>query len=81
MPDVLITPNLGTLYVPLEDEGKGGADFSLVTIERRCFKPACRLHGAMNKVSESPPGIWRCITTAGPKVNGCRAACREAEGT
>lgn len=64
-------------YVPMEDDGKGGADYTLVTLDERFGKPACVLHGAMNKVSPSPPGLWRCITTAGPKINGCRAACME----
>lgn len=63
-------------YVPMGDGGKGGADFSLVRV--RDGKPECVRHGAMNKVSPSPPGYWRCITTSGPKSNGCRAACEEA---
>jgi hypothetical protein len=60
----------------MEDDGKGGADFTIVRLDR-WGKPSCALHGAMNKVSPSPPGLWRCITTAGPKNNGCRAACME----
>lgn len=63
-------------YAPMDDDDKGGADFTLVELDR-WNKPSCVLHGAMNKVSPSPPGLWRCVTTAGPKTNGCRAACME----
>lgn len=66
-----------TIYVPLADQEKGGGDFSLVTLDA-FGKPSCRLHGAMNKVSPAPANYWRCITTSGAKVNGCRAACQEA---
>lgn len=67
-------------YVPMDDsDDKGGSDFSLVTLDKKWGKPSCVHHGAMNKVSPSPPGLWRCITTAGPKVNGCRAGCREEQ--
>lgn len=62
-------------YVPMP-ESDGGADFSLVRLDG-FDKPACRLHGAMNKVSDTPPGFWRCIATAGAKTNGCRAGCME----
>lgn len=63
-------------YVPMDDDAPGGADFTLVEFDR-WGKPSCVNHGAMNKVSPSPPGLWRCITTAGAKINGCRAACME----
>ena len=50
----------------------GGAAWELV--ELRDGKPACKRHGAMNKVSPSPPeggGFWRCLQER------CRAGCRE----
>jgi hypothetical protein len=78
-------------YIPIDDNEKGGADFSLVVIGDM-GKPACKDHGAMNKISEYPPGYWRCITLSGlgqdykgkkttpdgNRPNPCRAACREA---
>lgn len=63
-------------YIPLDDLEKGGADFSLVELDR-WGKPSCVNHGAMNKVSPAPRAIWRCITTSGAKINPCRAACME----
>lgn len=69
----------------MDDEGKGGADFSLVRVGA-LGKPACVHHGSMNKVTPSPPGIWRCITLSGlgrhdegTRPNPCRAACQEKE--
>lgn len=56
-------------------ETDGGADFTLVSFDKR-GKPSCVHHGAMSKVSEI---FWRCITTAGPKFNPCRAGCQESE--
>lgn len=66
-------------YVSLPSS-EGGADISLVITEEglNLGKPTCVLHGAMNKVSPSPPGYWRCITTSGAKFNPCRAGCMEA---
>jgi hypothetical protein len=64
-------------YIPMPDT-EGGADFALVE-PGDLGKPSCVLHGAMNKVSPSPPGYWRCVTTAGPKVNSCRAGCMERQ--
>lgn len=59
---------------------QGGADFSLVRVVDN--KPFCiagergsYLHGAMNKVTPSPPdgpGFWRCIASW-----KCRAGCQE----
>lgn len=48
----------------------GGADANLVTLVDD--KPHCTLHGAMNKVSPSPPGIWRCVHSW-----SCRAGVKE----
>jgi hypothetical protein len=62
-------------YVPMPEDN-GGADFDLVEYDKN-GKPRCKLHGAMNKVSPSPPGFWRCVTTAGAKFNPCRAGCME----
>ena len=64
----------GRYFIPMRDMEKGGADFSLVTLDARKAKPRCRRHGAMNKVSEI---YWRCIATSGAKFNPCRAACEE----
>jgi len=55
------------------DTNSGGSDFSLVVMDRY-GKPACRDHGAMNKVSPSPPGIWRCPGG----LARCPAGCQEA---
>lgn len=66
------------------------SDFSLVHLKSDCpgtmETPHCKLHGAMNKITED--GIWRCITVAGferitvgnsiaekHRENICRAAC------
>jgi len=46
------------------------ADFGLVEIVEG--KPSCRVHGAMNKVSQV---YWRCLWNFG----SCRAGCREEE--
>lgn len=64
-------------YYPMPPDN-GGADFSLVEIGD-LGKPSCKHHGAMNKVSPSPPGFWRCVATAGPKINPCRAGCMETD--
>jgi hypothetical protein len=67
-------------YIPLPVDEKGGADFNLVVLKRDEVTPHCVEHGAMNKVSPSPPeggGFWRCIALAGPKKNPCRAGCME----
>ena len=61
------------------------ADFNLVILKDGT--PHCKIHGAMNKITED--GIWRCITVAGyiKKINGnniskihretiCRAGCQ-----
>lgn len=56
-------------YEPMP-ETDGGADFSLVTFDP---KPRCVLHGAMNKVTPSPPGFWRCVHSW-----SCRAGCQES---
>ena len=56
-------------YRPMADQTKGGADFSLVTLDQ-WGKPSCRIHGAMNKVSPSERGgMWRCLQ------GQCRAGC------
>lgn len=62
-------------YVPMPPEN-GGGDFTLVAFGAD-GKPRCIEHGAMNKVSPSPPGYWRCISTSGAKHNPCRAGCME----
>lgn len=59
-----------TTYVAMDDQGKGGADFSLVGSDQ-WGKPSCARHGAMNKVTPSPPGLWRCLQGT------CRAGCQE----
>lgn len=58
------------VWHPLPDTS-GGADLDRVSRDR-FGKPTCRMHGAMNKVSPSPPGIWRCL-----HISGCRAGCQE----
>lgn len=71
------TVKLHRTFEPMPDDN-GGSDFDLVFIADG--KPSCLEHGAMNKVSPSPPdggGYWRCITASGPKRNPCRAGCRE----
>lgn len=55
-------------------ETDGGASFDLVKLDA-FGKPSCVNHGAMNKVSESPPGFWRCL-----HLSRCRAGCRETDG-
>ena len=60
-------------YQPMPDTD-GGANWDLVAIGDD-GKPSCRLHGAMNKVSPTPPGFWRCLTTG-----TCRAGCMESDG-
>lgn len=69
------SPPPGAMYIPkyiaIEDQSNGGADFTLVEPDKN-GKPSCREHGAMNKVTPSPPGFWRCIHSW-----SCRAACRE----
>ena len=62
-------------YAPLPDDN-GGANFDLIGVDTY-GKPRCKLHGAMNKVSPSPPGFWRCIALSGVKFNPCRAGCQE----
>jgi hypothetical protein len=52
----------------------GGADLTLVT-PGPDGKPACVVHGAMNKVSAD--GIWRCITTTGTNGRRCDAGALE----
>lgn len=66
-------------FVALPDDN-GGADLDLVRFDGLYGTPRCRLHGAMNRVSDEAR-YWRCIALAGPKHNPCRAGCREAEGT
>ena len=61
------------MYEAMPD-ANGGADLSRVTTDS-FGKPACTLHGAMNKVTPSPPGWWRCL-----HISGCRAGCAEVEG-
>lgn len=67
-------------FEPMPDDD---GDFSLVTFDA-AGKPSCVKHGAMNKLSPSPPegtGTWRCITTNGGyrgQGGGCRAGCRES---
>ncbi len=63
-----------TYYEPF-DNSNGGADFSLVVLDSY-FKPACKEHGAMNKVSSTTSGgLWRCLRSkSSPK---CRAGCKE----
>jgi hypothetical protein len=55
------------------DLSAGASDFDLVTFDR-WGKPTCRIHGAMNKVSPSPPGTWRCLGG----LARCPAGCQEA---
>ena len=52
----------------------GGADLTFVYVGAD-GKPWCREHGALNKVSPSPPGIWRCL---GGLVR-CPAGCQEVD--
>jgi hypothetical protein len=60
-------------YLPMRDQGNGGALFDLVELVDG--KPSCTEHGAMNKVSPSDRGgLWRCL-----HLSGCRAGCREEE--
>ena len=60
-------------YVPIDDQGKGGADFSMVEIGDM-GKPSCKTHKAMNKVSSTENGgFWRCLQGT------CRAGCMEAK--
>lgn len=52
------------------------ANFELVIIKNGT--PHCKLHGAMNKVSqhEDGGGYWRCIAVVSDKKEGiCRAGC------
>jgi hypothetical protein len=58
-------------YEPMPDTD-GGADYTLVELDQY-GKPSCTRHGAMNKVTPSPPGYWRCL-----HISGCRAGAQEA---
>ncbi|MCP3949447.1 hypothetical protein [Herbaspirillum sp.] len=58
-------------YGPMPDTD-GGADYSLVELVNA--KPSCKTHGAMNKVTPTPPGYWRCLTDG-----HCRAGCQEIQ--
>lgn len=53
----------------------GGADFDLILIGIDGL-PRCIEHGAMNKVSPTPPGLWRCLADG---AGTCRAGCQEIE--
>jgi hypothetical protein len=55
------------------------ANFELVELKKDIdnrITPHCKLHGAMNKVSDT--GLWRCISTwKEGQDNACRAGCVE----
>jgi hypothetical protein len=75
----------------IKDSGFYNADFSLVELKNDLpigtdeITPHCKIHGAMNKVSNN---IWRCLTDYKGNVgnhNGminertCNACCEEVE--
>jgi len=70
------------------------SDFSLVEVRsswpNTTATPHCKVHGAMNKVTEGSDGIWRCLAahsrtkiikgnSVSYKENDtvCRAACKQ----
>ena len=57
----------------------GNSNFELVKLNKNFdsdrLTPHCKIHGAMNKVSDK--GIWRCLRSH-TEID-CRAGCIEAE--
>lgn len=68
------------------------SNFSLVELKEYSgvLYPSCKIHGAMNKVTDGEEGIWRCLSvhsrtkikignSIGYKENDtvCRAACKQ----
>ena len=51
-------------------------DADLSKVELVNGLPHCKLHGAMNQLTQN--GIWRCVTTySRTKDNNCDAGCQE----
>ena len=57
------------------------SNINLVYIDEKSNTPHCKIHGAMNKVTDT--GIWRCIRAISLKTgkceDDCRAGCQETE--